>query len=120
MKVSTNKDKSTVRVFSLGLIRKAIMAASKTTISKEKALTSGLMVVYTKEIGSIIKWKARVFSNGKMDASMRVNTKTIRRVDRVFSLGLMGDHMTELGPMESRTVKVLIQVAQDRREKESG
>ena len=61
-----------------------------------------------------------MLANGKMDASMRVNTKTIRRVDRVFSLGLMGDHMTELGPMESRTVKVLIQVAQDRREEECG
>ena len=73
------------------------MATSKTTISKEKAHTSLKMVVYTKEIGSMINCTARVFTSGQMGAATSVNTKMARRMDKVFQLGLMGEYMTANG-----------------------
>ena len=49
--------------------------------------TIGLMVVFTKDLGSTIKWKATEHSHGLMVVVTRVNTLMIKKKEKVSFTG---------------------------------
>lgn len=64
-------EKKKVRGLLNGVMEVHIMGSLKTTILRERAYISGQMDELIKANGKIIKWKAKVFSLGRMDENMR-------------------------------------------------
>ena len=75
-------------------------------ISMVQAYTAGRMAEFTKENGSTIKWKVRVFLLGAMDVDTSDNTKTIKNTVMVLLNGQMVENILVTGFKENNMEKV--------------
>ena len=78
-----------------------ITVPSRRTIFKAMESTIGLTEEYSKDLGTIIKWKVKEYSLGPTAEDMRVTTKMTRRRVKANSSGLMEESMKVAGKTES-------------------
>ena len=61
----------------------------------DAVISDGQMARNILEIGRMIRLKAKVFSNGLMGESIRVNGKKVKCMERVYILGQMEGNILE-------------------------
>ena len=95
------------------------METSTKITSMERESTSGPMAEFTMVNGSTTKWKDRVHSLGVMAEDMSDNIRMIRNTAKAPSSGQMAGNISESGAKESNTAKVLTS-KKERRDTVSG
>ena len=84
LKVNSYKERNMDWVNSHRLMGHFMMANLLKTTIKVKGNINGLKEHNMKELGRIIKWKAKEHLAGQMDVNMWVNSITIRKKGQVF------------------------------------
>ena len=93
------------KVNSYGATQAPMTATFTKITSTEPVSTSGQMAEFTKENGSITKWKARVLLPGAMDVVTSENIRMIKNTDKVLLSGQMVENILVNGIKENNTVK---------------
>lgn len=82
--------------------------------------TTGMMDVFTKDIGKITTCMGKASTNGLMAESTKENTLTIKKKVMVSTFTQMEDLTKDNGTKESSTVMVYLYPLKDKREGELG
>jgi hypothetical protein len=87
MKVNINKARNPEVVSLNGQMARSTKGNLTKTTSMERVPTSGVIKGNTPGTGNITKWMVRVYSNGQMAESIRVNIEMIRKTAMEFLNG---------------------------------
>ena len=87
MKENIEQAKNLERANLDGLMEVNIKDNFMKIIFMAKDVILGMTKESTQEIGNLIKWMEKEYLNGLMDVNIKDNTKTIRKMDMVYSNG---------------------------------